>query len=580
MRDLDHPARLRVAGLAATALLAAGAYGAGALPGADPGVTALGSRQFPGSAGYWLGLAACVLGLVGLALVWWRLGRSVLAPGGPSPRWLLVTGLLWAVPLLLAPPLASRDVYAYACQGTLWLDGVDPYSTGVADGGCPWVDSVPPLWRHTPTPYGPLAIALSGAAVAGARAVGGTAQAQLLVAIGLFRVVALGGGLLVARYLPRLARACGVDPAAAVWLGLLSPLVAVHAVSGAHNDALMVGLLLAALALATAPVPATPGSAPGTAAPGTATPGTAPPRDDAPPGSAPGTATPGSAPPAPARSGLAVPVRLAVAGAALGLATAVKVTAVVAAPFVVLLAAGTAAGPARDGSWTRLPRAVLARDAGALRRAVPVLAGAVLAFAATSVAAGLDLGWVGALRDTGRLVQWTSLPTGLGMAVGYLLRLVGHPEGVGPAIAAARLLGLVALAGIGVLLVVRAWRAGSAGAAARRTVVLSCGTAFAAFALLSPVFYPWYGLTAVAVLAGGLADPRWRWRLAAIVLVLSFLVLPNGLGLAVLTKLPGALLDVGIVAALLVAARRAVRRRRSAEFAGAAGPPRSTGSSH
>ena len=45
-------------------------------------------------------------------------------------------------------------------------------------------------------------------------------------------------------------RACGVDPAVATWLGLLSPLVAVHAISGAHNDALLAGLVVAALAVA------------------------------------------------------------------------------------------------------------------------------------------------------------------------------------------------------------------------------------------------------------------------------------------------------------------------------------------
>jgi hypothetical protein len=49
--------------------------------------------------------------------------------------------------------------------------------------------------------------------------------------------------------------------------------------------------------------------------------------------------------------------------------------------------------------------------------------------------------------------------------------------------------------------------------------------------------------------------------LAGLALALSFLVLPGGLGLAVLTKLPGALLDVVLVVALIVAARRASTRR-------------------
>ncbi len=51
-------------------------------------------------------------------------------------------------------------------------------------------------------------------------------------------------------YLPRLAHAHGIDPAKALWLGVLNPLVLMHFVAGAHNDALMVGLMIAGLALA------------------------------------------------------------------------------------------------------------------------------------------------------------------------------------------------------------------------------------------------------------------------------------------------------------------------------------------
>ena len=49
---------------------------------------------------------------------------------------------------------------------------------------------------------------------------------------------------------PRIARATGVDPVAALWLGVLNPLVLIHLVADAHNDALMLGLMMAGLALA------------------------------------------------------------------------------------------------------------------------------------------------------------------------------------------------------------------------------------------------------------------------------------------------------------------------------------------
>ena len=103
---------------------------------------------------------------------------------------------------------------------------------------------MPDIWQHSPAPYGPVAIALSGAAAAIARAVGGPADHQLLAAVTVLRIIALLGGVLIAAYAGRLATAVGVQPAAARWLGLLSPLVAVHLVSAAHNDALTAGLMI------------------------------------------------------------------------------------------------------------------------------------------------------------------------------------------------------------------------------------------------------------------------------------------------------------------------------------------------
>ena len=470
MRGLDRPERLRLAGFAASALLAAGAYGAGALPYTDPGAGLRG----PGAPGtsFWLGFAACVAGLALLSLAWWRINEA-----RPTPRWLLVTGGLWAVPLLAAPPLASRDVYAYACQGWTWVHGNDPYTIGAAPGGCPWVDAVPAIWQGTGAPYGPLAIALSG---------GAAAPGHLLVAVGLLRLVALAGGLLIAVYGARLATAIGADPATARWLGALSPLVAVHLVSGAHNDALMAGLTVAALAVAVTRKPA-------------------------------------------------------LAGLLLGLAIAVKATALIALPFAILLATGERRG----------------------RAALITISAAAVTFTALTLATGLDLGWIGALDSSDDLVQWTSLPTGLGMAVGYLLRAFGAPEAYEEAVLVARLLGLAAFALIGAVTLRRAYRT-----VHKREIVLACGVALAAFAVLSPVFYPWYALLPLAVLAAAVTDARARTALAVTATVLAFLVLPNGLGLAVLTKLPGALLDVALVAGAAVA----IRRRRAASAARPGGP--------
>jgi hypothetical protein len=519
----------RYAGLLGAALLAGGGWLAGALPGPAPATRA--EALWGAGAGFRLGLFACVAGLAILGWAWWRLGVALRAAGAAAPGRVLATGALWAAPLLLAPPLASRDVYAYACHGALWLDGHDPYAVGAAAGGCPWLATVPPVWHDATAPYGPLALVVSAAAVALARLLPAGDTGQLLLAVAVLRSAAVAGVVLVAAYLPRLARACGVDPAAALWLGVATPLVAVHAVAGAHHDALVAGLVVAALARAAGGTGRRGGPPPKAAAP------------DAP------------APDAPAQDG--APARAAVAGALLGLAVAVKVTAIVAGPFALLLAAG--GGPARAG-----------------RRAAPAVVAAVAAaatFAALTVATGLGTGWVRALGDTGSLAQWTSLSTGLGMAAGYALRAVGAPEAYDQAVAVARALGLAALAVLLAAVLLRAWRA-AASTATTRTVVGCCGVALAAVVVLGPVVYPWYALAPLAVLAAATAVvPARRW-LAAATLVFAALALPSGLGLAVLTKFPGALLDVAVVLALSWAWFRRRRRNRRPEPADEVPPER------
>src|SRR5439155_910401 len=72
---------------------------------------------------------------------------------------------------------------------------------------------------------------------------------NLLVTVLLLRLVAVSGVVLIGISLPRLASARGRDPSQAFWLGVCNPLVLIHFIAGAHNDALMVGLTVAGLAL-------------------------------------------------------------------------------------------------------------------------------------------------------------------------------------------------------------------------------------------------------------------------------------------------------------------------------------------
>lgn len=147
--------------------------------------------------------------------------------------------VVWSAPLVLAPPLFSRDGWSYAAQGTLAHLGVSPYEHGPRRLLGPIVEPVDPRWLDTPAPYGPVPLLL------GDLAAGLSADPWALVVA--HRLVALGGLLMLAWAVPRLARWSGADPALASALVLCSPLMLAHGVGGLHNDLLMVGLMAVAL---------------------------------------------------------------------------------------------------------------------------------------------------------------------------------------------------------------------------------------------------------------------------------------------------------------------------------------------
>ncbi|WP_433209772.1 polyprenol phosphomannose-dependent alpha 1,6 mannosyltransferase MptB [Dactylosporangium sp. CS-047395] len=429
-------------GLAASTLLAVSGFLAG--------------KPLPHDAAWVTGVCVWFVALIALGYAWWQLRDQ--------REGLLVTAVLWSLPLLVAPPMGALDVYAYACQGQLFDAGINLYEHGPAALPCTWLNEVPPLWRDTPTPYGPLWFALSGG-------IAWLAHGNLLVAVGLFRLVAVLGLVLCVAAAHRISDG-NVALAA-------SPLVLVHVVSGVHNDILVAGLMLAGFAFATRQ-------------------------------------------------------RAALSGIAFGLAAAVKITALIGAPFVVLLVLTT--------------------------RARALLAGAIVAtYAVLAALTGHGLGFIGALGATAGLVQWLSIPSGVGMAAGYVLRWIGYPGAFGTAVAVARAVGFVVLAGLLLWLWLRAVRdvRREPGAATDR-VLTAAGLALLVTAVLGPVFYAWYALAGIAVLACTQLTGRLRTGVHVAVVALPFLTLPDSLGLATKTKVPGAFLDVALIVAIVV---RLVRRR-------------------
>src|ERR1700727_215304 len=238
-------------------------------------------NSFPQSRGVWawasVGLAGSLLAaLAGPASIpdngWWYapaapggrsvamaavfVGAALLAGGwiglaryarGERTAWLVAIAAVWLTPLSLAPPLFSGDVYSYLAQGTILHLGHNPYNVapaalaGLHQGHV--LSAVSPFWRHTTSPYGPLFLGLMSVVVS-------ITGSHLIAGVLVTRALELVGVGLLAIYVPQLARALGADRARATWLGGLSPLLALELIAGAHQDVLLIRLLVAGVTVA------------------------------------------------------------------------------------------------------------------------------------------------------------------------------------------------------------------------------------------------------------------------------------------------------------------------------------------
>lgn len=237
---------IRRFGTTGALVLAVGAIGAGAAPVDNPlsGIRLIGlPARIPTVA-----MACAWLGMLMIVVSWLWLGR-LCWPGRPrmlSRRQLAKATIMWGLPLALAPPLFSRDMYAYLAQSETAARGMNPYelspviALGVDD---PYTSNVNNIWRDTPSPYGPLFLMLG-------RLVNGVIGAEdVVLGVLLWRIIMLASLMLAVWAIPHLARRCGVDPVCALWLSVANPIMLFHVVSGMHNEALMVGILLAAIEL-------------------------------------------------------------------------------------------------------------------------------------------------------------------------------------------------------------------------------------------------------------------------------------------------------------------------------------------
>ena len=245
LRQLTVLRRVGTTGALLMAAASISSYGgANPIPNPTDGIRILGlpSRIGPAT------LAVAYAGIALVVLAWFLLGRLATPRRERriTRRQLSHTLAMWAAPLLITPPLFSRDVYSYLAVGQMMRLGFNPYDTGpypVLGDSDPFAHQVDIRWQDTPTPYGPLFLLI-------ARGIVSVTGPHLIQGVLLQRLFELVGVVLLVWALPRLARRRGVDPISALWLGALSPLVLFHLIAGGHNEALMIGMMMAGLVVA------------------------------------------------------------------------------------------------------------------------------------------------------------------------------------------------------------------------------------------------------------------------------------------------------------------------------------------
>jgi alpha-1,6-mannosyltransferase len=435
------PRRPLVQGLVGAVIMVVGGFGAGGVLVRDPLMTDSPIGFWRYGHGHDLAAFLMYAGVVLMAWAWIRLGRDVLA-GTVGGRAVLTTGLVWTVPMLFAPPLFTRDIFSYLAQGALPLNGFDPYAVGPSALPGILSDNVHFFWQDTPAPYGPLFILL-------AKGVAALIGNNIILGVILMRLALLPGLALLVWALPELTRRLGGRVPVAMWVAVANPMMVITMIGGGHNDLLLVGLLAAGALVALRGVPA---------------------------------------------GGIAL----------VTMAMAVKATAGIALPFIVLVWAAHMTG----SRAVRITKAVAA--------GVGVFA---VVFAACTLAAGVDLGWLPALSAPSLIVNWMSIPTAVGQIVGGIASLFGAPVPL--------FINIFRAIGGAILLVVAAkqwWAARDGGPDAVRRA----GFVLLAVAVLSPAMLPWYLSWGMALVAATAWTVRGLQYMVFVSLMLIILYYPNG----------------------------------------------------
>ncbi|MBC3192515.1 polyprenol phosphomannose-dependent alpha 1,6 mannosyltransferase MptB [Pseudonocardia sp. C8] len=478
-RGLREQARIaRVLGLTGAILMGISALGSAAFPVPNPlhGLRVIGlpARNVT------LAIAVTYTGLLMVVTAWLWIARMLTARGAvhpaPERRELARTAVLWGIPLALAPPMFSKDIYSYLAQSATLARGIDPYSIGPAQAlgvDDPLTRGIPTVWRDTPAPYGPLFLGLG-------RIITAFSGHDVVLGIAEHRLLALAGVALLAWVLPRLADRFDLDAGLVLWLGAANPLVLFHMVSGIHNESIMISLMLLGLYVMLG-------------------------RDDR-----------------------VQPWWRITLGAALIVAAAsVKLPALLALGFVGVYLVRKRGEERRRNDHLR----------GEERRRNDHLhhgrvvdwvimtswltAIAAVVFSVFSFATGLGFNWLRGLSAPSAILSWMSVSTDVGLIAGQVGRLAGLGDHTEATLALAR--GLFAIPmGIVVVALLLACLRG------RLDPVTGTGAGLGAVVLLGPVVHPWYLFWALLPLVATRAMPRYRRAMLLLSAFLALVVPPTG----------------------------------------------------
>ena len=428
--------------------------------------------------------SALVLIGVGLIVIAWVLmapmAGNPLRASSSTPRHSITrtqvwgTVFAWTLPILATAPLFTQDIYSYIANGSIVVQGMDPYSAGPvqllgADNDL--ARSVPFIWANSPSPYGPVALGI-------AATISVITSDSIVAAVILHRVASILGVIAAGWAISRLAVRCRVTPSSALWLGILNPLSILHLIGGIHNESIMLGFALVGMELALRGIDKLQAS----------------------------TSLSMSS---------AWPAWLLIIGGGVLISAAgmVKVTG-----FIGLGFAGMTLARFFAQRLNMKPYLAISSAAGIL---LAVLLATIAAF---TVLSGIGLGWITGQGGAVSIRSWLSVSTDVGVASGFMGMMLGLGDHTEAILSVTRAVGIVVAAAFMVRMLFATFRGviHPIGGLGVSTLVL---------VVLFPVVHPWYILWAIFPLAAWANRLFFRYAVIIYSAIMSFVVLPRGLGL-------------------------------------------------